>query len=72
MTPSTPKPTRARGEAPADERTAGLTRRQRLVLETINEAVAARGSRPRCFGRLGTEGRSRPPASSGSCAGRRR
>ena len=46
MTPSTPKPTRARGEAPADERTAGLTRRQRLVLETINEAVAARGYPP--------------------------
>ena len=46
MTPSTPKPTRARGEGPADERTAGLTRRQRLVLETINEAVAARGYPP--------------------------
>ena len=46
MTPSTPKPTRARGEAPADERTAVLTRRQRLVLETINEAVAARGYPP--------------------------
>ena len=46
MTPSTPTPTRARGEAPADERTAGLTRRQRLVLETINEAVAARGYPP--------------------------
>ncbi|OFT50321.1 repressor LexA [Brachybacterium sp. HMSC06H03] len=46
MTPSTPKPTRARGEAPADERTAGLTRRQRLVLETINETVAARGYPP--------------------------
>lgn len=46
MTPSTPKPTRARGDAPADERTAGLTRRQRLVLETINEAVAARGYPP--------------------------
>ena len=46
MTPSTPKPTRARGEAPADERTAGLTRRQRLVLKTINEAVATRGYPP--------------------------
>lgn len=46
MTPSTPKPTRARGDAPADERTAGLTRRQRLVLETINEAVATRGYPP--------------------------
>ena len=46
MTPSTPKPTRARGDAPADERTAGLTRRQRLVLETISEAVAARGYPP--------------------------
>lgn len=46
MMPSTPKPTRARGEAPADERTAVLTRRQRLVLETINEAVAARGYPP--------------------------
>ncbi|ACU84910.1 SOS-response repressor and protease LexA [Brachybacterium faecium] len=46
MTPSTPKPTRARGDAPADERTAGLTRRQRLILETINEAVATRGYPP--------------------------
>ncbi|WP_341854939.1 transcriptional repressor LexA [Brachybacterium sp. GPGPB12] len=46
MTPSTPKPTRARGDAQADERTAGLTRRQRLVLETISEAVAARGYPP--------------------------
>lgn len=46
MTPSTPKPTRARGDAPADERTAGLTRRQRLVLKTINEAVATRGYPP--------------------------
>ncbi len=46
MTPSTPKPTRARDDAPADERTAGLTRRQRLVLETISEAVAARGYPP--------------------------
>ena len=46
MTTSTPKPTRARGDAPADARTEGLTRRQRLVLETINEAVAARGYPP--------------------------
>ena len=46
MTPSTPKPTRARGDAPADERTEGLTRRQRLILVTINEAVAAHGYPP--------------------------
>ena len=46
MTPSTPKPTRARGDAPVDDRTEGLTRRQRLILETINEAVASRGYPP--------------------------
>lgn len=46
MTPSTPKPTRARGDAPADEFTEGLTRRQRLILETINQAVAAHGYPP--------------------------
>jgi repressor LexA len=46
MTPSTPQPIRARGDAPADERTAGLSRRQRLILETINEAVAAHGYPP--------------------------
>ena len=46
MTPSTPKPIRSRGDAPADERTSGLTRRQRLVLETISDIVAARGYPP--------------------------
>ena len=46
MTPSTPKPIRSRGAAPADERTSGLTRRQRLVLETISDIVAARGYPP--------------------------
>lgn len=46
MTPSTPKPTRARGDVPVDDRTEGLTRRQRLILETINEAVASRGYPP--------------------------
>ncbi|APX34460.1 repressor LexA [Brachybacterium sp. P6-10-X1] len=46
MTPSTPQPIRSRGDAPADPATAGLTRRQRLVLETINDAVAARGYPP--------------------------
>ncbi|AXK44618.1 transcriptional repressor LexA [Brachybacterium saurashtrense] len=46
MTPSTPKPTRALGDAPVDERTSGLTRRQRLILETINDAVAERGYPP--------------------------
>jgi len=46
MTPSTPKPIRARGDAPADERTEGLTRRQRLILVTINDAVAAHGYPP--------------------------
>ena len=46
MTPSTPKPIRAREVAPSDERTAGLTRRQRLVLETISEAVATHGYPP--------------------------
>lgn len=46
MTPSTPKPIRSRGEAPADERTEGLTRRQRLILETINAAVASHGYPP--------------------------
>ena len=46
MTPSTPKPIRSPGDAPADERTSGLTRRQRLVLETISDIVAARGYPP--------------------------
>lgn len=46
MTPSTPKPIRSRGDAPVDERTSGLTRRQRLVLETISDIVAARGYPP--------------------------
>jgi repressor LexA len=46
MTPSTPKPIRSRGDAPADERTSELTRRQRLVLETINDIVAVRGYPP--------------------------
>ena len=46
MTPSTPKPTRARGDAPVDDRTEVLTRRQRLILETINEAVSSRGYPP--------------------------
>ena len=46
MTPSTPKPIRSRGDAPADERTSELTRRQRLVLETISDIVAVRGYPP--------------------------
>jgi repressor LexA len=46
MTPSTPKPIRARDDAPNDLSTAGLTRRQRLVLETINSAIAAHGYPP--------------------------
>src|SRR5699024_1434182 len=46
MTPSTPTPTPLRAEVPEDERTAGLTRRQRLILETINDAVAAHGYPP--------------------------
>ncbi|GAA1484507.1 transcriptional repressor LexA [Brachybacterium fresconis] len=46
MTPSTPPPIRSRGDAPADPATAGLTRRQRLVLETINDAVSAHGYPP--------------------------
>lgn len=46
MMPSTPKPIPLRGEAPVDERTAGLSRRQRLILETINDAVAAHGYPP--------------------------
>ncbi|PMC75272.1 transcriptional repressor LexA [Brachybacterium sp. UMB0905] len=46
MTPSTPGPTRAQGDVPADERTAGLTRRQRLILQTITEIVAQRGYPP--------------------------
>ncbi len=46
MTPRTPKPIRAREDVPSDERTAGLTRRQRLVLETISEAVATHGYPP--------------------------
>ncbi|MFC7458682.1 transcriptional repressor LexA [Brachybacterium sp. GCM10030267] len=44
--PTPSQPTRARGDAPADAATAGLTRRQRLVLETINAAIAARGYPP--------------------------
>src|SRR5699024_4573733 len=46
MTPSTPQPIRSRGDAPADPAMAGLTRRQRLVLETINDAVSAHGYPP--------------------------
>ena len=46
MTPSTPKPIPLREDAPSDERTAGLTRRQRLILETINDAVATHGYPP--------------------------
>ncbi|MDN5686231.1 MAG: transcriptional repressor LexA [Brachybacterium sp.] len=46
MTPSTPQPIRSRGDAPADPATAGLSRRQRLVLETINDAVSAHGYPP--------------------------
>ena len=46
MTPSTPKPTRARGDAPSDAASAELSRRQRLILETINEAVSAHGYPP--------------------------
>jgi repressor LexA len=46
MTPSTPMPTPARGDAPGIAASADLTRRQRLVLETINEAVAAHGYPP--------------------------
>ncbi|GAA1488530.1 transcriptional repressor LexA [Brachybacterium sacelli] len=46
MTPSTPQPIRSRGDAPADPATAGLTRRQRLVLETINDAIADHGYPP--------------------------
>ncbi|WP_114856580.1 transcriptional repressor LexA [Brachybacterium sp. YJGR34] len=46
MTPSTPKPIRARAEVPGDGLTAGLTRRQRLVLETINDAVSTHGYPP--------------------------
>lgn len=46
MTPRTPKPIRAREDVSSDERTAGLTRRQRLVLETISEAVATHGYPP--------------------------
>ena len=46
MTPSTPKPIRARGDAPTDELTEALTRRQRLILETINAAIATHGYPP--------------------------
>src|SRR5699024_9131053 len=46
MTPSTPTPTPLRADVPEDDRTAGLTRRQRLILETIDEAVAAHGYPP--------------------------
>ena len=46
MTPSTPKPIPLREDAPSDERTSGLTRRQRLILETINDAVATHGYPP--------------------------
>ncbi|MGP5253325.1 transcriptional repressor LexA [Brachybacterium alimentarium] len=46
MTPSTPKPIRSRGDAPVDSATTGLTRRQHLVLETINSAIAAHGYPP--------------------------
>ena len=46
MTPSTPQPIRSRGDGPVDERTAGLTRRQRLVLETISDIIAVRGYPP--------------------------
>lgn len=46
MTPSTPKPIRVRDDAVEDPVTAGLTLRQRLVLETINAEIAAHGYPP--------------------------
>ncbi|MGO3477925.1 MAG: transcriptional repressor LexA, partial [Brachybacterium tyrofermentans] len=46
MTPSTPKPSRVRDDAVEDPVTAGLTPRQRLVLETINAEIAAHGYPP--------------------------
>lgn len=46
MTPSTPKPSRLRDDAVEDPVTAGLTLRQRLVLETINAEIAAHGYPP--------------------------
>ncbi|WP_193104225.1 transcriptional repressor LexA [Brachybacterium sp. FME24] len=46
MMPSTPKPIRVRDDAPADTATSGLSRRQRLVLETINSAISAHGYPP--------------------------
>ncbi|MGP9682623.1 transcriptional repressor LexA [Brachybacterium sp. AOP3-A1-3] len=46
MTPSTPKQIRVRDDAVEDPVTAGLTRRQRLVLETINAEIAAHGYPP--------------------------
>ena len=46
MTPSTPKPSRVRDDAVEDPVTAGLTPRQRLVLETITAEIAAHGYPP--------------------------
>ncbi|MEE1618812.1 transcriptional repressor LexA [Brachybacterium sp. J153] len=46
MIPTADQPIPSRGDAAGDEATAGLTRRQRLVLEMIQSAIAAHGYPP--------------------------